>query len=185
MGLTARGSPSRRATRPHGTSCAARIPTRCPAPRTSMRTGRSSIRRSGCRTEGEPLAVGTVAHEGRITARLHGAKDIGAQHDAVVHRDRHVPVDAHAVTDFAFVVAHVASLKSTNTESTEHTEHTERNTGSVASTLNGHWMRTIGVRSGFRIISVISVASVAVVLFYDRTSLSSNQSHIVATPSVR
>ena len=56
--------------------------------------------------EREPLAVRPVAHNGRVTARRHGPVDVGAQHDAVVHRDRHVPVDAHAVPHFAAILAH-------------------------------------------------------------------------------
>src|SRR5262245_4390426 len=31
-----------------------------------------------------------------MLSRSRGAKDIGAQPDAVVHRDRHVPIDLHA-----------------------------------------------------------------------------------------
>ena len=51
--------------------------------------------------EGKPLGIGTVAEDHRIAAILRRAEDIGAQHQAVVHRDRDIPVDAHAVADFA------------------------------------------------------------------------------------
>ena len=51
--------------------------------------------------EGEALGVGAVAQDHRIAALGDGAKHIGAQHEAVIHRDRHVPVDAHAVAALA------------------------------------------------------------------------------------
>src|SRR6185437_1762689 len=51
--------------------------------------------------EGQSLGIGTVAEQHGIAAFLRRAEDIGAQHDAVIHRDRHVPVAAHAVAEFA------------------------------------------------------------------------------------
>jgi hypothetical protein len=51
--------------------------------------------------ESEPLGIRTVAQDHRITAFRDRAKHVGAQHLAVVHRDRGVPVDAHAVAGFA------------------------------------------------------------------------------------
>ena len=54
--------------------------------------------------EGEALGVGPVGQDHRIAAVLHRAEDVGAQHQAVVHGDRHIPVDAHAVADFAAVL---------------------------------------------------------------------------------
>jgi hypothetical protein len=51
--------------------------------------------------EGEALGVGAVAQDHRIAAVLDGTENIGAQHQAVVHRDRHVPIDAHAVAGLA------------------------------------------------------------------------------------
>ena len=30
------------------------------------------------------------------------AEDVGAQHKAIVHRDRRVPIDAHSIARFAF-----------------------------------------------------------------------------------
>ena len=51
--------------------------------------------------EGEALGVGTVGEDRRIFAVLDRAEHVGPQHQAVVHRDRHIPVDAHAVAGFA------------------------------------------------------------------------------------
>ncbi len=34
-------------------------------------------------------------------AFLDRTKHVGAEHEPVIHRDRHVPVDTHAVADFA------------------------------------------------------------------------------------
>src|SRR4029434_8029316 len=46
------------------------------------------------------LRVGTVGQNDRKLSIFHGAKDIGAEHQPIVHRDRHIPVDPHAVADF-------------------------------------------------------------------------------------
>jgi hypothetical protein len=51
--------------------------------------------------EGEALGIGAVAQDHRILARFHRPKHIGAQHKAVVHGDRHVPIDVHAVAHLA------------------------------------------------------------------------------------
>jgi len=51
--------------------------------------------------EGETLGVRAVAQDHRIAAGGERVKHIGAQHKPVIHRDRHVPVDAHAVAHFA------------------------------------------------------------------------------------
>src|SRR5579863_7412420 len=51
--------------------------------------------------EGEALGVGAIAQEHRIAAFGDRAKYVGAQHQTVVHRDRGVPVYAHAVAGFA------------------------------------------------------------------------------------
>src|SRR5262249_32029128 len=57
--------------------------------------------------EMEPLAVGAVGHDHRVFAALDRPEDVGTQHDAVLHRDRHVPVDLHPVADFAhFAIGH-------------------------------------------------------------------------------
>src|SRR6185295_8149549 len=57
--------------------------------------------------EMQPLAVGAERHDHRVFAIGEGPVDVAAEHDAVVHRDRHVPIDAHAVTDLAyFAVVH-------------------------------------------------------------------------------
>ncbi len=47
--------------------------------------------------EGQTLGVGAIGEDDGIAAFLDGAEDIAAQHDAVVHAQGHVPVDAHAV----------------------------------------------------------------------------------------
>ncbi len=44
------------------------------------------------------------------------AKHVGAQHEAVIHRDRHVPIDAHAVARLAallmrLVIARAAAMR--------------------------------------------------------------------------
>ena len=51
--------------------------------------------------EGEALGVGAVAQDHRIFAGLHRPEHVGAQHEAVVHLDRHVPIDVHAVAHLA------------------------------------------------------------------------------------
>ncbi len=54
--------------------------------------------------EGEVLGVGPVGENDGELAVFHRTKDIGAQHEAVVHLDRHVPIDVHAVADFGTFV---------------------------------------------------------------------------------
>ena len=51
--------------------------------------------------EGKPLGIGAVAQDHRIAAFGDGPEHVGAKNKAVVHGDRHVPVDAHAVAGFA------------------------------------------------------------------------------------
>ena len=51
--------------------------------------------------EGKPLGVGAVGQDHRIAAFGEGPEHVGAQNKAVVHGDRHVPIDAHAVAGFA------------------------------------------------------------------------------------
>src|SRR4051812_30056082 len=53
--------------------------------------------------EGQPLRIGPIAENDGITAVFDRPKNVRAQHDAIVHCDRHVPIDPHAVADFAFV----------------------------------------------------------------------------------
>ncbi len=43
--------------------------------------------------EREPFRVGAVAQNNRIAARSVGKKDVGAQHQSIVHADGNVPVD--------------------------------------------------------------------------------------------
>ena len=50
--------------------------------------------------EGEALRVRAVGEDHRVAALGDRTEHVGAQDEAVVHRDRHVPVDAHAVADF-------------------------------------------------------------------------------------
>src|SRR5215813_845297 len=57
--------------------------------------------------EVEPLAVRSVAEDDRVAPLLDGAENVGAQHEAILELDRHVPVDAHAVADLAHLaIAH-------------------------------------------------------------------------------
>ena len=58
--------------------------------------------------EGEALGIGAVAQDHRIAALLHRPKDVGTQHEAIVHLDRDVPVDAHAVAHFAAMLMGLA-----------------------------------------------------------------------------
>src|SRR5260221_5143662 len=51
--------------------------------------------------EGQSLGIGTVAQDHRIFAHLRGSKDIRPQHQSVIHCDRDIPVDVHAVTKSA------------------------------------------------------------------------------------
>ena len=59
--------------------------------------------------EVQQLAVRSVGDDHGIAAVLDGPIDIGAQHDAVVHGDRHVPIDRHPIADFALELAHSPS----------------------------------------------------------------------------
>src|SRR4051812_34514810 len=57
--------------------------------------------------EVQPFAIRAVAEDHRIPALLDRTEDVGAQHEPVVHFDRHVPIDLHPVADLAdFAVAH-------------------------------------------------------------------------------
>ena len=49
--------------------------------------------------EGEALGVWPVAEDDGILSVFHRAKDVGAQHQPVVHCDRNIPIDPHAVAD--------------------------------------------------------------------------------------
>src|ERR671923_2119291 len=63
--------------------------------------------------EGEPFRVGTIAQDDRIFSIANWSENIGAQDEAVIHRDRHVPVDAHAVPCFRAVFHYSNSRDST------------------------------------------------------------------------
>ena len=56
--------------------------------------------------EVQPLGIGAVGEDDGVRARPGGPVHIGAEDQAVVHRDGDVPVDAHAVADLAREVAH-------------------------------------------------------------------------------
>jgi len=56
------------------------------------------------------LGIRTVSQNYRVPAALHRPIDVGTQDQAVIHRNRHVPVDPHAVPDFALHLAHLASV---------------------------------------------------------------------------
>jgi len=56
--------------------------------------------------EVEPLAVRPVGKNDRMLPRVRRAKYVGAKQEAVVHPDRNVPVDAHAITSFAHEIGH-------------------------------------------------------------------------------
>src|SRR5262245_43208516 len=58
--------------------------------------------------EREALGVGAVAQDHRIAPVLHRPKDVGAQHQSVVHPDRDVPIDAHAVAHLAALLVGLA-----------------------------------------------------------------------------
>src|SRR6476660_1039992 len=50
--------------------------------------------------EREVLGVWAVTQNNGVPAVFHRAKDIGAQHEPVVHRDRYVPINPHTVANF-------------------------------------------------------------------------------------
>src|SRR6266478_1198087 len=54
--------------------------------------------------EGEALGIGAVAQDYRVAAALDRTKDVGAQHHAIIHLDRDIPVDVHAVAYLAAVL---------------------------------------------------------------------------------
>ena len=60
--------------------------------------------------EGEPLGVGPVRQDHRIAALADRPVDVGQQHQAVIHPDGNIPVDPHAVADFADDFAHCPAL---------------------------------------------------------------------------
>src|SRR5467141_1261948 len=66
--------------------------------------------------EGEALGIGPVAEEDRVPTFDARAKQVGAQHQPVVHDDRDVPVDAHAVAELALGRLHARLLLSARFE---------------------------------------------------------------------
>jgi hypothetical protein len=60
-----------------------------------------------CFRKGKTLGVRPIAEDDGILAVSDRPKDIGAQQKPVVHLDRGVPIDAHAVADFGFHRMHV------------------------------------------------------------------------------
>ena len=61
--------------------------------------------------EAQPLAVGTVRQDDRIPPLRDRPIDVRAQDEAVIHGDRHIPVDPHPFPDFA-LQAHISSSTS-------------------------------------------------------------------------
>src|SRR5919202_1279220 len=60
--------------------------------------------------EREAFAVRAIREEDGIAALLDRAEDVGPQHDAVIHGDGHLPIDAHVVRDdtlLAHLLAHL------------------------------------------------------------------------------
>ena len=51
--------------------------------------------------KGQTFGVGAVGQQDRVAPGVVGAVRVGAQHQPVVHRYRHIPVDPHAVAHFA------------------------------------------------------------------------------------
>ena len=68
----------------------------------NLRKGRDHLLPGGgiAFLEGETLGIGPIAHNHRKGTASNRAKHVGAQHDAIVHHDRRVPFDQHAVTPF-------------------------------------------------------------------------------------
>ena len=63
--------------------------------------------------EVQPLAVGPIGHDHRIFAVGDRPVDVASQHQAVVHRDRHVPIDSHPIADLALLaVVHACPRRS-------------------------------------------------------------------------
>ncbi|MNC85662.1 hypothetical protein D3C83_12730 [compost metagenome] len=62
--------------------------------------------------ECEALAIGAIARERRIAPFGDRPEHVRPQHQTIIHGDRHVPVDAHAVADLTFVIAHTSSFLS-------------------------------------------------------------------------
>ena len=56
--------------------------------------------------EGEPLRVRAVGHEHRVAPLDLGAEHVRAEDDPVVHLDRDVPIDPHAISDLAALHRH-------------------------------------------------------------------------------
>src|SRR5215510_14975757 len=57
--------------------------------------------------KGKPLRVRTVTQYDWILSIRDRPEDIGVQNKAVVHLDRHVPIDAHAVPYFRLLLHHI------------------------------------------------------------------------------
>src|SRR5262249_9800495 len=62
--------------------------------------------------EVQPLAIGAAAEDDGIAAFADWSEDVAAQHQAVVHRDRHVPIDLHPIAYLAdLTVTHSVLLR--------------------------------------------------------------------------
>src|SRR5437879_12853012 len=60
--------------------------------------------------KGESFRVRTIGEDDRVISLGDRPKDIGAQDDSVIHRDWHVPFDAHAISYFRPMLHHLNRL---------------------------------------------------------------------------
>jgi hypothetical protein len=72
--------------------------------------------------EGETFRVRSVAEDDGKLSVFHGAKNIGSQYEAVVHRDRHIPIDPHPITDLGALLMrrHLRHSDGFGGQATEH-----------------------------------------------------------------
>lgn len=60
--------------------------------------------------KGKSLPVRSIRQQRRAGIPIDGTKNISPKNNAIIHQDRHVPVDAHAIANFAFVLQPVAPI---------------------------------------------------------------------------
>ena len=58
----------------------------------------------------QALGIRPVVHQDRVAPLLNGAVDVRTEHEAIVHRDRYVPVDAHPVPHLGLVAPVFVSI---------------------------------------------------------------------------
>src|SRR5262249_4307592 len=56
--------------------------------------------------KGQPLGVRAMRHDHWVAAVVHWAEHVRPERHAVLHPYRHVPLDSHAVADFAHILSH-------------------------------------------------------------------------------